>query len=638
MKRIIAGILLAMMMVLYGCSGGGSGTAPDTSVKKAAVSGTVSFPALGSLVGKRVASTPPTPPVLTITDLSGAPVATVTLYGALDDINKLFTYSATLDSSKNYIFKASWGGQVLRALADKSSLSTLTADIKITPVSTATVLVVEQSLALTPGTLGTSGTTETVAQAASASLAALPPAAIETKINDAVTLCNSAGTVTAAQVELASLANIVEAVIKTKADAAVFMADTTATNTVTAVTYTQTGGTVTANSGTVAPADVVTIAGTITATLPKITSTGSATFTAGAAGSFTVTGIGTLSVTGTLPPGVAYDSASGLLSGTPAAGSNTSYPLTFTATSGGLSVTQAFTLTVNPSAVIPAPAVFTTAMISGKSFSYSDTAGFSGTPVFNANGTYVDTSITTGDGSGSWSINASGQLVIDGTETLTLSANTGTVITASAYSSSTQKTYTVTLTVVTPTALVTNITVADYAKAVGYLRYSAYPGISHTHYFDGVQTVSGRSVNVLRELDDAGSVLKETVYFSADITAGVYFLGANGAFFVNAFPTILPAFVPGQEYGPYDIMGDGSQMVYVTWTFENVTVTYGAFTNALKQKTRIRTGSVDTISYNWYVKDVGGVKWQDGTNAADNELLTERNFTWPNSGAVTAQW
>lgn len=176
----------------------------------------------------------------------------------------------------------------------------------------------------------------------------------------------------------------------------------------------------------------------------------------------------------------------------------------------------------------------------------------------------------------------------------------------------------------------TTISVADYAKPVGYLRYNAYPGISHTHYFDGVKTVQGRSVNVLREIDDVGSVLKETVYFSSDLTSGIYLLGANGEFLVNPFPFILPTFVPGKEYGPYDIYGDGSTMAYVTWSFEDVTVPYGSFPNALKQKTRLRSGTTDSISYNWYVKDVGGVKWQDGQNPNDNELLATRNFTWPN--------
>lgn len=172
-----------------------------------------------------------------------------------------------------------------------------------------------------------------------------------------------------------------------------------------------------------------------------------------------------------------------------------------------------------------------------------------------------------------------------------------------------------------------NISVADYVKPVGYLRYYATPdNLNHTHYFDGVQSVNGHPVNLMREVDDPGSVLKETVYFSPDFTAGAYFLGANGTFFANPFPIALPTFVAGQEYGPYDIFGNGSTLVYVSWTFEDVTVPFGTYKNALKRKTRMRTGATDEISYNWHVKDIGSVKWQDAANPNDAEVLIERSF------------
>lgn len=765
-KLFLSSLLMVFMAALYGCSGGG--TSSDKNVKKT-VNGAVSFPALSTLVAKQVAGVTPAgtviPPTLVVTDLSGIVIATPALIVDPSDPKK-FTYSTSLDSSNNYVFKAKWDGQVLRALVDKSSLSALTADIKITPVSTATVLVVEQSLALAPGTLGTSGANTTVAQAAAVFLASLPPATIETNITAALVACSSnSGTATAAQAQLASLSNIVTAAIVQNVDAAAFMAGTTAITTVTAVTYTQADGVVTPSSGTVAPADVVTIADSITATLPKITSSGSTTFTAGTAGTFTVAGTGTLSVTGTLPSGITFDPASGLLSGTPATGSNAAYPLTFTATSGGFSVTQAFTLTVTPAAVVPPPS--TTSIIGTwgaygdptvltgiitfvdsthymfvqagpadtygstgleyGTYTYNPSTGtgvFDKSPLFDTNGEWglshppVGTSYSisvTGDtltignsveGSkqlprmqsnaakpviGAWwgpstdlaTGKAGGVLIAFLDDTHCLLAQAGSA--SGDYSTGGMDgvelgTYTISNNVlslslpidtngdwgfwslnpvhgtypisVSGNALnlggniinrvaatsVTNITVADYAKFVGYSRYLDYPNISHTHYYDGVQTVSGRSVNVMREVDDIGSVLKETIYLSSDITSGVYILGFNGIFAANAYPAVLPSFVPGQEYGPYDIMGDGTQMVYVTWTFENVTVPYGTFTNALKQKTRIRTGSVDTISYNWYAKDMGGVKWQDGSNASINEVLTGRNFTWPNSGDVTAQW
>lgn len=497
MKRIFAGLLVVMTMMLFGCGGGSSGTTIDTSVKKAAVTGAVSFPALGSLVAKQVAATV-IPPVLTITDLSGAIVATPTL--TVDPLDpKKYTYAISLDVSKNYILKASWGGQVLRGLADQNTLNSSTTVVNITPVSTAAVLVAEKMLNLTAGQLGTT----------------------------------AAGSVTSAQLTALNPAALLSAVENGKS--------TTYASLVTEVT---------------------------------------------------------------------------------AALTNMKDPVAVTAVTTAVTDAPAYV----------APLSFTAAMISGKSFNYSDNAGNTGIVTFNANGTF-----TNPGGTGTWSINAAGQLVAvetDETSTVTLTGNTGTVITASIVSS-TAGAFTATFTAVTAT----NITVADYAKPVGYLRYNAYPGISHTHYFDGVQSVNGKSVNVLREVDDVGSVLKETIYFSSDVTSGVYFLGANGTFFVNPYPVILPSFVPGQEYGPYDIFGNGSAMVYITWTFEDVTVPYGTFTNALKQKTRYKEGTSESTWFNWHAKDVGGVKWQDGLNVNDNELLVSRSFTAaPKVTSIIGTW
>jgi len=90
-------------------------------------------------------------------------------------------------------------------------------------------------------------------------------------------------------------------------------------------------------------------------TAPAITSAGSAAFTVGAAGSFTMTATGspapTLSVSGALPGGVTFSSETGLLGGTPTPGSAGTYNLTFTAANGvPPNATQSFTLTVVASA------------------------------------------------------------------------------------------------------------------------------------------------------------------------------------------------------------------------------------------------------------------------------------------------
>jgi hypothetical protein len=113
---------------------------------------------------------------------------------------------------------------------------------------------------------------------------------------------------------------------------------------------------------------------------PSITSANTTTFTVGAAGTFTVTATGvpapTLSVTGTLPAGVTFDTATGILSGTPAAGTGGSYALTFTASNGVLpNATQPFTLLVIQAPAITSAANVTFTVGAAGSFSVT-TSGF----------------------------------------------------------------------------------------------------------------------------------------------------------------------------------------------------------------------------------------------------------------------
>jgi hypothetical protein len=91
---------------------------------------------------------------------------------------------------------------------------------------------------------------------------------------------------------------------------------------------------------------------TATSSAPKITSANQATFTIGKSGKFTVKVSGsptpTLSLTGTLPKGLTFDAATGLLSGKPGAGTAGTHTLTFTATNGiGTAASQTFTLTID---------------------------------------------------------------------------------------------------------------------------------------------------------------------------------------------------------------------------------------------------------------------------------------------------
>jgi hypothetical protein len=106
---------------------------------------------------------------------------------------------------------------------------------------------------------------------------------------------------------------------------------------------------------------------------PAISSVSSTTFTVGTAGTFTVTATGfptpTLSESGALPSGVTFNSVTRVLSGTPAAGTAGSYPLTFTAQNGvGTNAIQSFTLTVSATAAV---AFVRSAGNSGQSTAYT---------------------------------------------------------------------------------------------------------------------------------------------------------------------------------------------------------------------------------------------------------------------------
>jgi hypothetical protein len=136
------------------------------------------------------------------------------------------------------------------------------------------------------------------------------------------------------------------------------------------------------------------------------TSAPTTTFTVGVPGSFTVTAGGTpapaITLTGgTLPAGVTFTSATGILSGTPAAGTGGIHALTFTASNGvGPDSTQQFTLIVNeaPSITSAASATF----LAGTPGSFTvTTLGFPA-PALTMNGTPPSgvTFVDNGNGTG----------------------------------------------------------------------------------------------------------------------------------------------------------------------------------------------------------------------------------------------
>ncbi len=128
----------------------------------------------------------------------------------------------------------------------------------------------------------------------------------------------------------------------------------------------------------------------VTGVAPAITSASSTTFTAGTAGSFTVTTTGTptpsLSETGTLPSGITFhDNGNGTatLSGTASAAGT--FPITITASNGiGSAATQSFTLTVNQAPTITSASG--TTFIAGTSGTFTVTATGTPTPSLSESG------------------------------------------------------------------------------------------------------------------------------------------------------------------------------------------------------------------------------------------------------------
>ena len=144
---------------------------------------------------------------------------------------------------------------------------------------------------------------------------------------------------------------------------------------------------------------------------PAITSASSTTFTVGSSGSFTVTSTGnptsTIAETGSLPSGVsfaAHANGTATLSGTPAAGTGGTYPITITATNGvSPAASQSFTLTVDQAPAITS--ANSTSFIEGSSNSFTVTTAAFPTSSLSETGTLPSgvSFVDNGDGTGALS-------------------------------------------------------------------------------------------------------------------------------------------------------------------------------------------------------------------------------------------
>ena len=295
---------------------------------------------------------------------------------------------------------------------------------------------------------------------------------------------------------------------------------------------------------------------TLTVNQPAaITSANATTFTVGTAGTFTVTATGfptpTLSEAGALPAGVTFNAGTGVLSGTPAAGTGGTYPITFTATNGiGTPATQNFTLTVDEAPAItsansvtftlgnastftvtatgfPTPTLSETgALPAGITFNPA-TGVLSGTPAVGSGGTYPIT-FTATNGVGS-----------PATQNFTLSIVDGPVFTSPAtttFTVGTAGTFTVTATgSPTPTLSETGTlpTGVTFDPATGILSGTpaAGTGGSYAIQFSATNSVGTTNQNFTLIVNEAPAI--------TSVNATTFTVGTAGTFSVTAigFPT-----------------------------------------------------------------------------------------------------
>ncbi len=169
-------------------------------------------------------------------------------------------------------------------------------------------------------------------------------------------------------------------------------------------------------------------------TAPAITSANQTTFTVGAAGSFTVSTTGvpapSLTETGTLPSGVTFQdngNGSGMLSGTPAAGTGGSYAVTITANNGvGTAANQSFTLTITQSNQAPAiTSANSTSFTVGVAGNFTVTTTGTPTPSLTETGTLPSSLTFKDNGNGTATLSGTPATGTVGSYPLTITASNG---------------------------------------------------------------------------------------------------------------------------------------------------------------------------------------------------------------------
>jgi hypothetical protein len=165
---------------------------------------------------------------------------------------------------------------------------------------------------------------------------------------------------------------------------------------------------------------------------PAITSAATATSNVGAPFAFTVTATGepapTLSETGTLPTGLSFvnnGNGTATISGTPAAGTGGTYPLTITASNSAGTATQSFTLTNSQAPTITSPptATFTTTVAGTYNIT---TTGFPAPTLSQTAGTLPTGLSFVDSGNGTGTISGTPAAGTQGTYTVSITATNKT--------------------------------------------------------------------------------------------------------------------------------------------------------------------------------------------------------------------
>ncbi len=171
-------------------------------------------------------------------------------------------------------------------------------------------------------------------------------------------------------------------------------------------------------------------------TAPAITSASSTIFTTGVMGTFTVTTSGVptpkITMTGTLPGGVTFidnGNGTGTLAGTPAAASDGTYALIFTASNGNLpNAVQGFTLTVGKGTAPTITSASSTTFTIGVSGTFTVTTTGSPPPKITLGGAALPSGVTfTDKGDGTATLAGTPASGTTGSYAITFTASNGTL-------------------------------------------------------------------------------------------------------------------------------------------------------------------------------------------------------------------